>query len=243
WGPDGTAWGGEILVASYARFERAATFRPIPLAGGDFAIREPWRIALALVDDAFGADAPIDRLAVFSQVPARAIAVVRGMIATGTNAPLARGVGRLFDGIGALALSRSASTYEGQVAIAWNVAIAPGEHGRYPFAIEANEVDLRSLVRAVVADLIAGVAPGIVSARFHATLIEATIDRVRATVASHGRLPVVLTGGAFQNPQLAEGVRAGLADLEVYSHGEVPPGDGGLALGQALIGDAIARYG
>ena len=243
WGPDGTAWGGEILVASYERFERAATFRPVALAGGDVAIREPWRIALALVDDAFGADAPVDRLAVFSHVPARSIAVVRGMIATATNAPRARGIGRFFDGLGALGLARPAASYEGQVAVAWNVAVAAGDHGRYPFSIEANEVDLRPLVRAAVGELIAGVTPGVISARFHATLIAATIDRVRATVATHGRLPIVLTGGAFQNPQLAEGVRAGLADLDVYSHAEVPPGDGGLALGQALIADAIARYG
>jgi len=166
------------------------------------------------------------------------------MIATGTNSPRARGIGRFFDGMGAIGLARPISTYEGQVAVAWNTALAPGDHGRYPFAVDANEVDevdLRPLVRAAVTELIAGVAPGVISARFHATLIAATIDRVRATVASHGRLPIVLTGGAFQNPQLAEGVRAGLADLQVVGHADVPPGDGGISLGQALIADAITR--
>jgi hydrogenase maturation protein HypF len=243
WGPDGTAWGGEILVASYERFVRAATFRPVVLAGGGLAIREPWRIALALIDDAFGAEAPLDQLAVFANVPARSIAVVRGMIATGTNSPRARGIGRFFDGIGALGLARPHSTYEGQVAVAWNTAITPGDHGRYAFAVEGIEVDLRPLVRAAVDDLLVGVTPGVISARFHATLIAATIDRVRAAVASYGPLPIVLTGGAFQNPQLAEGVRAGLADLSVFSHADVPPGDGGIALGQTLIADAITRYG
>lgn len=243
YGPDGTAWGGELLLARHESFERLATFRPIPLAGGDVAIREPWRIALALLDDAQGEQAPIEQLAVFARISPRALAVVRGMIRGEINAPRARGIGRWFDGIGALVLARDAATYEGQIAVAWNLAAAPGDHGRYPYALHGDEIDLRPLVRAVVRDLLGGVAPGAISARFHDTLIAATIDRVRAAIFAHGRLPVVLTGGAFHNPRLAEGIRAGLADLDVYSHGEVPPGDGGIALGQAVVADALVRHG
>jgi hydrogenase maturation protein HypF len=243
YGPDGTAWGGELLLARYEAFERLATFRPIALAGGDLAIREPWRIALALVDDAQGDEAPIAQLPVFARVPPRALAVVRGMIRGGINAPRARGIGRLFDGIGALALARDAASYEGQVAVAWDLAAAPGDHGHYPYPIDHDEIDTRPLVRAVVGDLLDGVVPAAISARFHDTLIAATVDRVRAAIAAHGRLPIVLTGGAFQNSRLAEGVRAGLEDLDVYSHGEVPPGDGGIALGQAVVADALFRHG
>jgi hydrogenase maturation protein HypF len=123
------------------------------------------------------------------------------------------------------------------------VAAAAGDHGRYPFEIDYDAIDLRPLVRAATTDLLGGVTPAIISARFHATLIAATIDRVRAAVARCGEMPVVLTGGAFANPLLAEGVRAGLADLDVRCHGEVPPGDGGIALGQALVADAVARHG
>jgi hydrogenase maturation protein HypF len=242
WGPDGTAWGGEILHATYAGYERLATFRPVALPGGDLAIREPWRIALALLDDAFGDAAPLDRLAVFAGIPAPAIAVARGMIRGRINAPLARGVGRFFDGIGALGLARPRATYEGQIAVAWNVAAAAGDCGRYPFELAGDEIDLRPLVRDATADVIAEVPQEVISARFHAALIAATIDRVRAAVARVGRLPIVLTGGAFANPLLAEGVRAGLADLDVRCHGEVPPGDGGLALGQALVADAVLRH-
>lgn len=240
WGPDGTAWGGEILFATYARYERIATTRALALPGGDRAIREPWRIALALVVDAFGAEAEavLARLPVFADRP---IATVRGMIRGDVNAPRARGIGRYFDGVGALGLDRATTTYEGQLAVAWNLAAAAGDHGAYPTAVTDGELDLRPLVRAVVADRIAGVAPGVMSARFHAALIAATVARVRAAVAVHGRLPVVLTGGAFANPLLAEGVRAGLEELDVRLHGEVPPGDGGLALGQALVADAQTR--
>ena len=235
YGPDGTAWGGEILVADYARYERFATFRPIALAGGDLAIREPWRIALALVDDAGVA---ADALPVFAGRP---LALARAMIRGGVHAPLARGIGRLFDGIGALGLGVAQTTYEGQLAVAWNLAAAPGDHGNYGFAIEGDTIDPRPLVRGVVADLAARVDAGVISARFHATLVAATVDRVRAAVARHGRLPVVLTGGAFCNPLLVEGIRAGLADLQVLTHSEVPPGDGGIALGQAVVADALAR--
>jgi hydrogenase maturation protein HypF len=241
WGTDGTAWGGELLLARYESFERLATFRPVALAGGDVAIREPWRIALALVDDAFGGAAPIERLPVFAALRAADLELVRGMIRGQVNAPLARGIGRFFDGIGALSLARTKATYEGQLAVAWNLAAADGDHGVYPTALDGSAIDLRPLVRAVVEDLIAGVAPGIISARFHDSLVLATIDRVRAAVTSCGKLPVVLTGGAFHNPRLAEGVARGLRDLDVYVHGEVPPGDGGIALGQALVADAMAR--
>jgi hydrogenase maturation protein HypF len=251
WGSDGTSWGGELLLARYDGFERLATFRPVALAGGDLAMREPWRVALAMLDDAFGGEAELAGLALFDAVPERAIGVVRGMIRAGVNAPLARGVGRMFDGIGALGLARAGTSYEGQLAVAWNVAAAEGTHGVYPYAVAAErdvqgeghppEIDLRPLVRAVVGDLRAAVMPAVVSARFHDTLIAATVDRVRAAVAACGRLPIVLTGGAFQNPRLAEGIAHALADLDVRMHGEVPPGDGGIALGQALAADAIAR--
>ncbi|HET9987529.1 MAG TPA: hypothetical protein VFQ65_03400, partial [Kofleriaceae bacterium] len=217
---------------------------PVALAGGDLAIREPWRIALALLDDAFGGEAQLAGLPLFDEVPARSIAVVRGMIRAGINTPLARGVGRFFDGIGALGLSRAQTSYEGQLAVAWNVAAGEGAHGVYPYAVGTGElpaIDLRPVVRAVTGDLRAGVAASLVSARFHDTLIAATVDRVRAAVAAHGRLPIVLTGGAFQNPRLAGGIARALGDLDVHLHGEVPPGDGGIALGQALVADAISR--
>jgi hydrogenase maturation protein HypF len=244
WGTDGTAWGGEILLARADDFQRIATFRPIPLAGGDLAIRQPWRIALALVDDAFDGEAPIAALPLFASAPAAAIDIVRAMVRNHVNAPFARGIGRYFDAIGALGLGRAHATYEGQVAVAWNLAAAPGDHGAYPFAITRDlvpEIDLRPMVRRVVEELVDGVAPAVVSARFHATLVAATADRIRAAVAAHGALPVVLTGGAFQNPRLAEGVLAAASDLDVRLHHEVPPGDGGIALGQALVADAKAR--
>jgi hydrogenase maturation protein HypF len=251
WGPDGTAWGGEVLLATRESCTRLATLRPIALAGGDAAIRAPWRIAVALLADALdGATGPIDdalaRLPLFAAVAANELALVRRMLRTGLNVGRARGVGRYFDGIAALGLARPLARHEGQLAMAWNAIAAAGEHAPYPWAVQragdVAELDLRPMVRAIVADLTAAVAPSRVSARFHATMIAATAEVVLDAIAAHGRLPIVLTGGSFVNPILSTGLTVALAGLDVRRHGEVPPGDGGLALGQAVIAGArLAR--
>jgi len=246
-GSDGRTWGGEILLASYSGFERLATLRPIPLAGGDAATHGVWRIALALLDDAFGRDAPLDGLPLFAGVRASEIAVVRRMLATGFNTPGAHSVGRLFDGIGALALARPWSSHEGQVALLLNVAAAAsGEAYAFDLDLSASpwQLDWRPIVRAAVHDLRGGRSAAHVSARFHAALVRATGELLRAASRRCGRLPVVLSGGCFQNPLLAEGLLAELGPgVDVRLASQVPPGDGGLSLGQALVADAIAWGG
>jgi hydrogenase maturation protein HypF len=245
YGTDDTAWGGEVLLATLSGFERVGTFRPIALPGGELAIHEVWRIALALLDDAFDGEPPLDRIPLFREVPETSLALVRRMTKTRLWTPLARGVGRYFDGIGALVLGRKAATYEGQIALAWNLAADPTEKASYPYEIEDDGVstlDLRPLVRSTVGDLLAGSSPPTISGRFHNTLALATRDLVRAAAVRAGKLPVVLTGGCFQNALLTERTVSLLEpEFRVSTHGEIPPGDGGIALGQALVADAIAR--
>jgi hydrogenase maturation protein HypF len=246
YGTDGTAWGGEVLIARHETFDRVATLRPVPLAGADAAIRHPWRIALALLEDAFDGHAPLDEFRVFSMVPPGDVTVVRQMLDARVHSPLAHGAGRYFDGVGSLVLARPQSRYEGQIALEWNVAADPGETGRYDFAIDLRQtpwqIDLRPMIRDVARDLRAGVAPSTISGRFHNTLTAATAVVVRRAAREHGALPVVLTGGCFQNARLSEGLADGLAaTFAVHLHRDVPPGDGGLALGQAVIAAAVAR--
>jgi hydrogenase maturation protein HypF len=243
YGSDATAWGGELLLVDGGRFERLATLRPILLPGSDEAIRQVWRIALAALDDAFSGAPPLERLRLFDSVAPRDVDVVRRMLATGLRSPAAHGAGRYFDALGALGLGRARASYEGQVALEWNLAAAESEAGTYPFEIadEAGcpEADLRPLVRAAVSDLVSGAGPAVVSARFHEAMADVAAAMVRRAAVACGRLPVVLTGGCFQNDRLADGVRRRLsAEHDVCLHGEVPPGDGGIALGQALVADA-----
>ncbi len=250
-GTDGAAWGGELLLvaADRARFERLATFRPIPLAGGDAAIREPWRIALAVVRDAFGDPAALAKLAVFGAIPKRLRADVARLLETSLNCPPAHGAGRAFDAAAVLALGRTEARFEGQLAMALEGALDPLATGIYPFEIVAPEngpelLDLRPLWRALVRDIEGGASAGCVSARFHRALVAAGAELVRRAIRRSGPLPLVLTGGCFQNAALAEGLRAALAGaVEVYQHETVPPGDGGIALGQAVVADAVLRAG
>ena len=246
YGTDGTAWGGEVLLASYASFERIATLRPLRLPGGDRAVREVWRVALSMLDDAFDGHAPLGRIPLFSRSGDRVVATIRRMIATNLNAPRSSGMGRYFDAFGALCLGRSHAAYEGQIAMAWDQVADPLERRPYPFEIDLAArpwlVDLRSTARAATADLLVGVRSATISARFHATIVEAASSVVRSARAAHGRLPVVLTGGCFQNTRLAEGmVHALSGDATVHLHEHVPPGDGGIALGQAMVADAVSR--
>ena len=247
-GTDGTSWGGEILIASYEGFTRFATFRAMPLAGGDQAIRQPWRLALALLDDAFDENPPLAAIPLFRSIDSTTIAAVRRAIATGLNAPAARGAGRYFDAFGALVLGSRESRYEGDVAFQWNLAADENERGRYPILIhEASspwEIDFRPTLRAAVVDLLAGRAPATISARFHNTIAAATVDVVRAAARMLGEMPVVLSGGCFQNARLSASISEPLrATTDVFMNRDVPPGDGGIALGQVFIANAVLKRG
>ena len=246
YGTDGTSWGAEILIANYLGFRRFATFRALPLAGGDQAIRQVWRLALAAIDEAFDGRPPLNAIPLFRSVPRRGVDAVRRLIARKFNSPLARGIGRWFDVFGALVLGMPEARYEGEVAFLWNMIADPAESGRYPLVVRDGttpwEVDLRPAVKGAVLDLIAGVPSWTISARFHNTIADVTIELARAARAAYGDLPVVLSGGCFQNALLAEHVAGALRPTSrVLMARDIPPGDGGLALGQAVVANAILR--
>ena len=246
YGTDNTSWGAEIMIADEAQYRRFATFRAVPLAGGDQAIRQVWRIALALLDEAFEGEPPLHAIPLFRDMPRRGIDAVRSMVARGLNSPLARGAGRYFDAIGAVILGMPDSRYEGEVAFQLNMAADPNERGVYPVVVHDGvspwEVDLRPVMKAAVEDLMAGRPATTISARFHNTLAAVTSEIARAAIATARGVPVVLGGGCFQNARLAEDIINALRPrTRVYMSHDVPPGDGGLALGQAIVANAVAR--
>lgn len=243
-GLDGTSWGGEFLLCFADRFERLGTFRPVRLPGGNLVMREVWRVAYALLHDAFDGEPPVEDVPLFAQVPGDTLRLVGQMLARDVNAPQAHGVGRYFDAFGALGLERPSSSYEGQIAVAWDFAADEGVTSTYPFEIgrtgEHAEIDLRPATRAMVDDIRNATPAGVISARFHRTLTDASATLAEALLADLGPLPVALTGGVFQNERLCAGIAKRLSSsYEVLRHSRVPPGDGGLAVGQALIADAF----
>ncbi|HUR32787.1 MAG TPA: carbamoyltransferase HypF [Vicinamibacterales bacterium] len=247
YGTDGTSWGGEVLLATAAHFERLATFRPLALAGGDRAIREPWRVAIALLLDAYDGALPPATERLMRGVPAAERETMVSILREGAHVSLARGVGRYFDGFGALFLNRRVAAYEGQVALEWNQAASPSVGRTYPFDIDERctpiELDLRPTVRAAVADAIGGIRRHDIAAAFHNTIAAATAALVARVSRRVGRLPVVAGGGCFQNARLAESVGSALGGFDVRLPSQIPPGDGGIALGQAVVANAMAAGG
>jgi hydrogenase maturation protein HypF len=255
WGTDLTAWGAEILRVDGSSWSRPSTFRALPLAGGEKAIREVWRIALGVLRESFGEDearAIAARLPLFRDVATPAREGVFRMLASGVQTVAARGMGRWFDAFGALALGLATSSFEGQVAMALEEA-AIDEHAlAYPVtlptmlsrdahAAPANEIDLRPTVRAAVHDLLDGVPGRDVAARFHRTIVDATSAVVACALAETHAKRVVLSGGSLQNRRLERGLTEALGRERVAIAREVPVNDGGIALGQAWAAVLAAR--
>ncbi|WP_038362292.1 carbamoyltransferase HypF [Bosea sp. 117] len=241
-GEDGTVWGAEVLLCDYASSRRLARLLPIPLAGGDAASREPWRVLLAHLDAALGPDAVPPTL-----FEGRQVATLRAMIARGINAPPASSAGRLFDAMGALlGLAPARLGFEGEAAMALQALAeaAPSGLPPYPFATASVdglvEIDPSPMWREALTDRQAGVPAATIARRFHEGVAAIFADTAASLAAVHGANAVALSGGVFQNALLLEAVAARLADrsLELLLPGQVPANDGGLAFGQAAVAAA-----
>lgn len=247
WGTDGRIWGGEFLLADFAGFTRRAHLRNVLLAGGDAAVRQPWRMALSYLRDAFGQEMPAG-LKCFAGIEERQVALVDTLLARHIQTVETSSCGRLFDAVAALLGVASEISFEGQAAIALEAAAEPGIDHCYDFGIEPGEpavLDFRPVIGAIVKDLSRGRRVGEISARFHNTL-SAAIGKVCAGIgASDGVDKVCLSGGSFQNLYLLGRTVVELRrrGFKVFLHAQVPTNDGGLSLGQAMIANERLREG
>ena len=223
YGPDGTLWGGEVLRCDLASSERVAHLEPVPLPGGEAAIREPWRAAAAYLERA-GRPVPYERWP-----------LVRQSLAV--NAPLSSGMGRLFDAVAAVLGVRDRVTYEGQAAIELERLADGATADAYPCRVAGELIAGHELVAAAHDDLAAGRSRDQIAAAFHEGVAAAAVAAVE-----HAGDPglVVLSGGTFQNLRLLGSVRARLEarGYRVLSHRRVPPNDGGISYGQAAVAAA-----
>ena len=245
-GTDGKIWGGEFLLSDFAGFERRAHLRYISLAGGDTAVREPWRLALSYLLDTFGSKATSLDLPLFGNVAGKEIAVVLSMIERGVNTVPTSACGRLFDAVASIAGLRHAVNFEAQAAIELEMSALDGVEASYPFDIGSTdpwEIDVRPAIAAIVDDVIAGKPAGWISAAFHntvAAIVAEVSERLRKT---EGIRRVCLSGGTFQNMYLLSRCVTALRskDFDVLLHAQVPPNDGGISLGQAVIANHALR--
>jgi hydrogenase maturation protein HypF len=238
YGGDGTLWGGEFLVGSAARAIRAAHLLPVPLPGGEQAVREPWRMALAHLR---AAGKPLGDLEVARRVPPKALRAVERMLERGFNSPLTSSMGRLFDAAAAIAYASTRVSYEGQAAIRLEaLAASTAADGSYPFELcgcAPLRIDPRPAVLAAAADARRGAGAAAIARRFHSGVVEMVAQVCARLRAGTGLRIAALTGGVFLNAILTAEVEARLAGdgFRVLRHRLVPPNDGGLSLGQLAV--------
>ncbi len=242
-GSDGTIWGGEFLIGDAFKFERKAYFEPMPLPGGSAAIKAPWRTGLSYLYHAFGNDFPE-----LPSLQGRQIKPILQMIDQQINSPLTSSCGRLFDAVAVLSGGRKEIRYEAQAAIEFMQTIR-NELGTDFTLFKSNLVDTYRIIRIkpIIENLVSRILDSNsiqhLSSWFHLSLIKsfsATADQLRQET---GINKVALSGGVFQNQLLFEGLLAELLrdNFQVYSHTQVPTNDGGIALGQVVIGQNYLR--
>ncbi|HSM51127.1 MAG TPA: carbamoyltransferase HypF, partial [Thermoanaerobaculia bacterium] len=241
-------------VGHAAAFTRLGRLRPFRLPGGEAAVREPRRVAFALLTDLGGAEAvAASELPPLAELSAAERNLLARLVATGLHAPWTSSLGRLFDGVAALCGLAGKVSFEGEAAIALEHLADRDERGAYPLPLvpapapapvapgqlpraELLELDWRPLLAALLADLARGRPGATIAARFHNAMADAALALAQAA----DRELVVLTGGCFQNRLLAERVaeRVRGAGFTPLLHRQVPANDGGIALGQVAVAAA-----
>lgn len=241
YGLDGTIWGGEFLVGDPTGFERHGTINQLPLIGGDAAIKEPYRIALGLLFGLYGETLPPLPVEWLNNMEPARLILLRQAYDRKINVFYSSGMGRLFDAVSALIGIRPKASFEGQSAMELEMAVANGYHEGYPFVISDGgnpaKLDFTPTFAHIVEDMKKGESVHVIAARFHETVAQGALTMVRMISDTTGLKDVFLSGGVFQNTVLSDrlGTLLETDGFAVFRHGRVPPNDGGVALGQAVI--------
>jgi hydrogenase maturation protein HypF len=240
-GPDGAVWGGEVLIADYKSFRRAAHLGYVPLAGGDASVLRPYRMGLAHLRAAGVSWDP--ELPSVAACPPTERTVLARQLETGFGCVPTSSMGRLFDAVASLAGVRHLAEYEAEAAVMLEGAAraaAPESGVDYCFELAGDVADPGPVIRAVAADVLAGVPPARIAARFHAAVTALITDLAELCRERTGLDVVALGGGVFQNTLLIDAAQRALGErgFTVLRPRLLPPNDGGIALGQLAIGAA-----
>jgi hydrogenase maturation protein HypF len=240
-GLDGTIWGGEFIRASLRDFDRLAHLKKVPMPGGSMAIKEPWRMAMVYLSEAYGEEAASLKIDPMKRIDFQKWDVLKRAIEKKINTPLTSSMGRLFDAISSLLSVRDKVHYEGQAAVELEMIADHGVKEEYPFHIHKNEmpmvIDPTEIIRGIVRNLTEDGPTSKISGKFHRTISRIIVKTCETIRAKEKLNRVVLSGGVFQNIFLLSLVTEGLkrSGFEVYTHHLVPANDGGISLGQAVI--------
>ena len=240
-GNDKAIWGGEFLVGNYRTFGRACQLEYMPLPGGDAAIRNPGRIALAYLH-ALGI-AWDDRLNLVKLYPDADQDILRQQLDNKINTFPTSSMGRLFDAVSAIVTARQTVTYEGQAAVEFEAIADPTAKGIYLYENAVNQIRLKPLFTQIMSDVLANTPASTISARFHNTLASMVLDVCQYIRKLSGIKEVALSGGVWQNMLLLEKSTTALeaAGFTVYQHRILPPNDGCISYGQAVIAGSLLQ--
>ncbi|MBW1643381.1 MAG: carbamoyltransferase HypF, partial [Deltaproteobacteria bacterium] len=246
YGTDGAIWGGEILVADEEKFMRKAHISYVPMPGGEAAIKEPWRMAVSYLYDAFGQEFKNLRLPVLNKFDEKKIKIIAEMIEKKVNSPDTSSLGRLFDAIAAICGIRDTVHFEGQAAMELEMAAGKKTNEIYDYEWTSGDVYRilpGPIIKGVVKDIENGVHTSEISSKFHQTLVRLFSDLCETIRKETELKRIVLSGGVFQNTLLLTGLSEALEkkDFKVFTHRLVPANDGGISLGQAVIAAASLR--
>jgi len=236
YGPDGTIWGGEFLLAGEKSYERVAHFRHFRLPGGEGASKQLCRAALGVLFEIGGAKA-LDQndLAPVRHFSESDLALIRQMLVKKSEAPVTSSVGRLIEAVASIAGLRQEVSFKGQAAMELEFAIQPCVSETYSFEIKSTSpsvIDWRPMIEQIVEDVRRGEGPGVIAGKFHNAMVEIIVAMARHV----GQTKVILTGDCFQNRYLIERSVQRLLEegFRPYWHQRVPANDGGIALGQIM---------
>ncbi|NLP11038.1 carbamoyltransferase HypF, partial [bacterium] len=242
YGLDGTIWGGEVLIGDAHSYNRFAWLQPVPMPGGEAAVRQPWRMTTAYLDAVYGRDFLQLDLPLIHRHTRQELMLIMRMMETGTNCPLTSSCGRLFDATAGLLGLRCEISYEAQAAVELEMLADDRSADPYPTPQVSGPGALATdfLIRRLVEDWSHGAAPALIAQRFHATVAEIFLQACRAAREKTGITLAALSGGVFQNRLFFHLLHERLQKegFLVISHHLVPTNDGGLALGQAVIAAA-----
>jgi hydrogenase maturation protein HypF len=248
YGADETVWGGEFLLTDYTSFKRVAHLVPLPLPGGEQAIKYPWRMALSYLVTFCADEMERSNLEVLRKRNIREKEVVIKLIKSLFNSPLTSSMGRLFDAVSALLGICEHSTYEGQAAVELEMAMEGDTDEYYPFLSqckgECQIIDPAPLIRGILVDLREQRTSGYISSKFHNSIVTMSVNTCCVLRERWKITKVALSGGCFQNTYFLCKSITKLKDsgFEVFVHHQVPPNDGGIALGQALIANELLKH-
>jgi hydrogenase maturation protein HypF len=236
YGADGHTWGSEFMLCDFETYVRKAHFAYLPLPGGDQAVRQPWRMALAMLMQSLGPDWQACDAPFLRDIEKDKVEAVAYMIRNELNCPLSCGAGRLFDVVAAMLGICTHPTYDGEGPIKLQALCGENQDGAYDFG-QGPVVDTYPVIAHIYNDILQGVAHSVIASRFHIAMAKLIARQVIAMHRETGLTRVVLSGGVFQNGLLLKQSLSLIqkSGLQVFTNHKVPVNDGGLALGQLAI--------